>query len=121
MGAFLRSNPLPKELAHLEDHIRKLPVRTFLEFLISASLENMAVKDICTCIKSAAEFYSTDNHRCASCLNWSEEIYGVTILFDDKAVMLTVCGRCKCKVESGRDTPAMRRNIQSYVREGIEA
>ncbi len=119
MDTFLRGHPLPKELAHLEYHIRELPVRAFLEFLIDASLANMALDDICASLKAAAEFYKTDNHRCAACLSWSNDVCGFTILFDDEAVMITVCERCKRKVERKQATPAMERNLRSYIREGL--
>lgn len=113
---FLRFNPLPPALAHLEAIIRGLPD---LEFLIGtvAICEHAGFNDdqIADALRQVAAAVEQPAQRCACCLAWRQNSEALAHIRCGVFSVLAICPVCVRLIESNRMTPAMERNFRDYA------
>lgn len=114
MDEFLRRNPLPKRLRHLEPSIRKLSVDIFLRVVINGVAIGCTSDEIDEGVRLAAEFAEQKEHRCAACLRWSDEYHALATAGAGGYRFFAVCVRCQERIEQGTATRQMQRNLLSY-------
>jgi len=113
---FLRFNPLPPALAHLESTIRGLPD---LEFLIGtvAICEHAGFDDdqIADALRQVAAAVEQPAQRCACCLAWRRGSEAFAHIRGGVFSVLAICPTCVRLIESNRITAAMERNFRDYA------
>jgi hypothetical protein len=113
--AFLKINPLPPHLAHVESAVRSLPsVRTLIETIMNCAIAGLDDSAIAAALTTASAYHNAKSHRCASCLGWTKEALAMALVNDGAFSILAICPRCERMIDQGRATKAMRANLAEY-------
>lgn len=113
---FLRTNPLPRKLRHLEPSLRKLPnVEMVFDVIIGCLAHDMGEADFTNIIHAVGAMYAQQTQRCAGCFCWKDDFHAVLIGKVERFQAVPVCDNCARRFEAGTETPQMRRNLSSYA------
>ena len=112
---FLRINPLPPKLRHLEPALRKLPnVEMIFDTIMGCLAYDMGEADFAAIINAVGAMYSQPTQRCAGCFCWSKQFHAVLIGKPEHIQAVPVCDTCALRFEAGTESPQMQRNLSSY-------
>ena len=111
----LRVHPLPAALAHLEPLLRKLPnFGILLDISVACVDYGIDENGFERILEAVVNIYSDDSHRCAACFVWTSEFHTICTGSTDNLIVLPICDRCMDRIETGRATRQMQRNLRSY-------
>lgn len=115
---FLRINPLPAALRHLEPALRKLPnVEMVFDVLLGCLAYDMGAADFTRIINAVGAMYAQTTQRCAGCFHWSQQFHAVIAGRVKSYRAVPLCNNCCRRFEAGTATPQMQRNLSSYAGE----
>lgn len=118
---FLRINPLPEQLRHLEPSLRKMPnPMMIVEIMLGCLAAEMSAVDTERIIDSVADMFSQAQQRCTSCLHWTPRFHAIVAGRGNRYTAVPLCDTCVTKFEAGRATPQMQRNMDTYIGEVSE-
>lgn len=113
---FLRTNPLPRKLRHLEPSLRKLPsVGMVFDVIVGCLACDMSESDFTAIIHAVGAMYSQQTQRCAGCFCWKSDFHAVIVGKAERFQAVPVCDACARRFEAGTETPQMQRNLSSYA------
>lgn len=114
-GPVLKHCPLPAELRHLEPMING-PFGTAILTGIGAALaEGFSRSKLEQVVEQIIEFYTQSYHRCAACLNWTDESTAGAVIVEGRFVVTALCPKCVAAGRAGRATESMARNMREHV------
>jgi hypothetical protein len=116
VAEFLRINPLPRQLRHLEKSLRKLPsVKMVFDVIIGCLVYDMGADDFTNIINAVGAMYSQSAQRCAGCFHWTPQFHAVIVGKVERYRAVPLCDACARRFEAGTETPQMQRNLSSYA------
>ena len=116
VAEFLRINPLPRKLRHLEPSLRKLPnVKMVFDVIIGCLVYDMGADDFTNIINAVGTMYSQSAQRCAGCFHWTPQFHAVIVGKVERYRAVPLCDACARRFEAGTETPQMQRNLSSYA------
>lgn len=115
---FLKINPLPPQLKHMDAAIRKLPFGLLIELIIGGAATGATDEQICAGLLAAATAFATSDHRCSACFGWTDTEHVFSVVVDGVYRFGSCCERCRGKIIRGAGTPTMRRNICEHFLDG---
>ena len=116
---FLRLNPLPRKLRHLEPALRKMPnVAMIFDMIIGLIAYDMSEADFTKIINTVGAMYSQRTQRCAGCFHWKSDFHAVLVGKPERFQAVPVCDACARRFEAGTESPQMQRNLSSYASAG---
>ena len=119
VAEFLKCNPLPRKLRHLEPALRKLPnVAMIFDVIIGLLAYDMSEADFTKIINTVGAMYSQPTQRCAGCFCWKDDFHAVLIGTVERFQAVPVCDACARRFEAGTESPQMQRNLSSYANAG---
>ena len=115
---FLRINPLPAQLKHLEPSLRKLPhVGLIFQILLGCMEYDMSNADVDRIVADVGAMFSQTQQRCASCFHWTDKYHAIVAGNAERFAVAPMCDSCVNRFEAGRQSPTMERNLSSYAGE----
>ncbi len=115
---FLKVNPLPAQIRHLEPSLRKLPhAGLLIQILLGCLQYDMSGADFDRIISTVGDMYNAKQQRCAACFHWTSRFHVILAGKPDRYTIVPVCDGCTTKFETGRQTPQMERNLNAYAGE----
>ena len=115
---FLKVNPLPAQLNHLEPSLRKLPsVSMLLEIMMGCLAYDMSGADLDRIIADVGEMFSQERQRCAACFCWAPQFHAIVVGKAERFAVVPMCDNCVNRFEAGRQSKQMERNLNSYAGE----
>ena len=115
---FLKINPLPAQLRHLEPSLRKLPsVSMLIEIMMGCFAYDMSGADLDRIIADVGEMFSQPQQRCAACFHWTNQFHAVVVGKAERFAVAPMCDNCVNRFEAGRQSKQMERNLNSYAGE----
>lgn len=115
VAEFLRINPLPPTLAHLEPIVRTLPsVHFLIETITNCAIAGLDNAGIAAALTTAAAYHAAKSHRCVACLNWTDKALAVALVNEGVFSILAICQKCEKAIHEGRATRSMRLNLAEY-------
>jgi hypothetical protein len=119
VAEFLRINPLPRKLRHLEPALRKLPhVKMVFDVIIGCLVYDMGADDFTNIINAVGVMYSQSVQRCAGCFQWKSDFHAVIVGKVERFQAVPVCDTCARRFEAGTESSQMQRNLSSYASAG---
>lgn len=118
VAQFLRANPLPKGIRHLEPSLRKLPsVSMLIEIMMGCLAYDMSSADVDRIVAEVGEMFSQTQQRCAACFHWTDKFHAVVVGKAERFAVAPMCDSCVNRFEAGRQSKQMERNLNSYAGE----
>lgn len=115
VAELLRDNPLPPELAEMESVIRHHPqMQDLVALAVACIAHGMGPDDAQAAMNAAVDVFLTENHRCVTCLQWTDDPRLCGFFEAGKFSMLAFCKQCVRRIDDGRVTHAMQRNLRTY-------
>src|SRR5206468_2832031 len=108
---FIRLNPLPAYLAHLEADMLKIPLKLLTDLIIGGAQMEVTADQLATGLKAAAAFYSLENHHCGACFAWTDNEHAFAAIVDGDFRFGACCNRCRCRIDNGTATRTMHQNM----------
>ena len=119
VAEFLKCNPLPRKLRHLEPALRKMPnVEMVFGTIIGCLAYDMSEADFTKIINTVGAMYAQRTQRCAGCFCWKDDFHAVIVGKPERFQAVPVCDACARRFEAGTETPQMQRNLSSYANAG---
>lgn len=118
---FLKINPLPPQLKHLEPSLRKLPhVGLIFQILLGCMEHDMSNDDVDRIVADVGEMFTQPTQRCAACFHWTPQFHAIVAGNAERFAVAPMCDSCVNRFETGRQTPQMERNLNAYAAGGAE-
>lgn len=118
VNEFLKVNPLPAQLNHLEPSLRKLPhAGMIVEILLGCMAHDMSNADIDRIVADVGEMFSEPQQRCTACFCWANQFHAVVVGKAERFAVAPMCDNCVNRFEAGRQSKQMERNLNSYAGE----
>lgn len=119
VAEFIRDNPLPAQIRHLEPSLRKLPsVGLLLQVMLGCLEYDMSGADFDHIINTVGEMYTQKSQRCAACFQWTHEFHAIVVGKVERFNVVPMCDSCVNRFESGRQSSMMERNLHHYAAGG---
>lgn len=109
----LAISPLPPAL---ESFVRRHPnMQDLIGIATGCIAHGMTAEDALGAMRVAVDAFDVAEHRCVTCLNWTDNPRLCGFFAEGQFTMLAFCRRCESMIDSGRATREMRRNLRAYT------
>lgn len=112
----LSISPLPPELAGMESIIRHHPqMQDLVALAVACIAHGLPAETAIEAMRVAVDAFDTTEHRCVTCLNWTDNPRLCGFFAGGQFTMLAFCRRCESMIDEGRATREMQRNLRAYA------
>lgn len=120
VAEFLKENPLPTHLAHLEPLLRSSVGQDVLNVVLIAAAAGLSEPTIIKFMEQLRTHHSADAHRCSCCLNWTATAAKTGAILRGTVLQIVVtCQPCYERIMAGTQTDAMKKNLRAYAGEVV--
>jgi len=116
VNAFLRHNPLPPHLTHLEPALRSPFGESLLNVIATCANEGITDQaELRRIAESVIDFHGQEWQRCNSCFGWSKNFHSGAFILDGVFSIVVICDKCGQRVLADDIDSSMERNIAEAV------